>query len=418
MKTSEDKQAVADAPEAPFASDAMAEAAASSERRLKHAGLVAAVLIVVGALAGLLPRWHQRAVLRAETRELALPTVTVVSPAAGKPAAGLSLPAEVKPLLEAPIYARANGYLKRWLVDIGASVKAGDLLAEIDTPELNQELAQARAQLVQAQAALVLAKTTAARWAELVKTQSVSQQETAEKEADVELKGANVDAAKANVARLEELQGFQKVIAPFDGTITVRNTDVGQLITSGGGRELFRLAQTSKLRVYVRVPQTAATAVAGGQAAELTIPELPGRIFPAKVVRTSGAMTADSRTLLSELEVDNSRGEILSGSYAQVRLLEAQPKQPLTLPANTLLFRAEGPQVGVVRDNGLVELRNVTLGRDFGQNLEIIGGVSANDRVILNPSDSLVSGVTVRVAESPAGNEQKAVPATTSAKKE
>jgi RND family efflux transporter MFP subunit len=301
--------------------------------------------------------------------------------------------------VEAPIYARTSGYLKRFLVDIGAQVKEGDLLAEIDTPELNQELAQARAQLAQSDAALSLAKITAARWAELLKTSSVSEQEAAEKQADLELKTANVEAARANVRRLEELHAFEKVTAPFAGTITARNTDVGMLITAAGGRELFRLAQTSTLRVFVRVPQTAARGVEAGQTAEFSIPELPGRVFPAKIVRTSGAMSADSRTLLTELTVDNARGEILSGSFAQVRFTQSDIDSAPTLPANTLLFRAEGMQVGVVKADGRVELRNVTLGRDFGPMVEVLGGVSVGDRVILNPSDSLVSGATVRLAE-------------------
>ena len=375
------------------------EAAASAGAKLRNAGIVAALLIVVGAAAGLVPRWLHRNALRAETRELAIRTVSVVTPAPGKNAAGLTLPAEAKPLVEAPIYARTSGYLKRYLVDIGAQVKAGDLLAEIDTPELNQELAQARAQLAQAEAALALAKTTAARWAELVKTSSVSEQEAAEKQADLELKVATVEAARANVHRLEDLQSFERVTAPFAGTITARGTDVGQLVAASSGNELFRLAQTSTLRVFVRVPQAAAQGVAPGQMAELTIPELPGRVFPAKVVRTSGAMSADSRTLLVELEVDNSRGEILAGTYVQVRLTDAKVDPALTLPSNTLLFRSEGPQVGVVGADGKVDLRNVTLGRDFGPTIEILGGVGPADRVILNPADSLVGGTTVRVAE-------------------
>jgi RND family efflux transporter MFP subunit len=360
---------------------------------------VAAVLIVLGTLAGVIPRSLHRNALRAETRELAIQTVSVVSPAPGKMAAGLLLPAEAKALVEAPIYARTSGYLKRYLVDIGAHVKAGDLLAEIDTPELNQELAQSRAQLAQADAALVLSRTTAARWADLLKSSSVSEQEAAEKKADLELKSATVEAARASVRRLEELQAFERITAPFAGTITVRGTDVGQLVASGSGKELFRLAQTGTLRVYVRVPQAAAPSVVPGQMAELTIPELPGRVFPAKVVRTSGAMSADSRTLLAELEVDNSRGEILAGTFVQVRLADAKLDPALTLPGNALLFRAEGPQVGVVGADGKVELRRVTLGRDFGPTIEIVGGVSPTDRVILNPADSLVGGTTVRVAE-------------------
>jgi RND family efflux transporter MFP subunit len=361
--------------------------------------MVAGLLVVVGVLFGLVPRLHHREALRAETLELATPIVTVVSPAAAESATSLLLPAEVRPFLEAPIYARASGYLKRWLVDIGAQVKEGDLLAEIDTPELNQELAQARAQLGQADAALTLAKTTAARWAELVKSSSVSEQEAAEKQADLELKTANVEAARANVRRLEELQSFESVRAPFAGTITARNTDVGQLISAASGRELFRLAQTGILRVYVRVPQTSARSIAPGQIAELNVREIPGRTFPAKVVRTSGAMSAESRTLLTELQVDNSRGELLAGTFAEVRFNETVNDSTLTLPANTLLFRAEGPQVGVVTSGGKVELRKVALGRDFGPTIEILSGVSSNEQVILNPADSLVSGGTVKMAE-------------------
>lgn len=375
-----------------------AGAAASAGGKLRNAGLVALVLVIIGVLAGLLPRWHHRATLRAETQQLAQATVNVVSAAPGKSAAGMSLPAEVKPYLEAPIYARASGYLQRWLVDIGAEVKEGDILAEIDTPELNQELAQSRAQLAQTQAALVLAKTTAARWADLLKTASVSEQEAAEKQADLELKQANVDFAQANVRRLEDLQSFEKVRAPFAGTITARNTDVGQLISATGGKELFRLAQTRTLRVYVRVPENIARNVEPGQMAELTVPQAPGRVFPAKVVRTSGAMSAESRTLLTELEVDNSHNEILSGTFAQVRLTEARPDAMLTLPSITLLFRAEGPQVGVVKPDGTVDLRRVVLGRDFGPTVEILKGLEPSDRVILNPADSLVSGMVVRVA--------------------
>jgi len=398
MNTSATKEPPA-IPSAPRALASTSEAAASAGAKLRQAAIVAGVLVVIATVAGAVPRWLHRGALRAETRELAIRAVSVVSPAPGTNTAGLTLPAEAKALVEAPIYARTSGYLKRYLVDIGSQVKAGDLLAEIDTPELNQELAQARAQLTQAEAALALAKTTDSRWAELLKSSSVSEQEAAEKKADLELKLATVEAARANVHRLEDLQSFERVTAPFDGTITARGTDVGQLVTASSGNELFRLAQTRTLRVFVRVPQAFAHGVSPGQTAELTIPEMPGRVFPAKVVRTSGAMSADSRTLLAELEVDNSRGEILAGTYVQVRLTEARLDPPLTLPSNTLLFRSEGPQVGVVGADGKVELRHIALGRDFGPTIEVLEGVGANDKVILNPPDSLVGGATVRVAE-------------------
>jgi RND family efflux transporter MFP subunit len=227
----------------------------------------------------------------------------------------------------------------------------------------------------------------------------VSEQETAEKKSDLDLKTANLDAANANLHRLEDLKTFASVIAPFDGTITARSTDVGQLINAGSGRELFRLAQLNPLRVYVRVPQNMSHAITPGQTAELILEQSPGKKIEAKVVRTAGAMDAGSRTLLTELQVDNSRGEILAGSYAQVRFNDSIATPTLTLPANTLLFRAEGMCIGVVNGEGKVEVRTVKLGRDFGQTNEILEGVAAKDRVIMNPPDSLASGLVVRVAE-------------------
>ena len=364
------------------------------------AAAVVVVLIVTGVLAGLIPRWRQHAELGAETVELSVPTVTVVSPKPGQSATGLALPAEIKPLVEAPIYARANGYLKRRLVDIGTKVEAGQLLAEIDTPELNQELERSRAQLAQAEASLGLSKITAARWAGLLKTASVSEQEAAEKQADLKLKTAIADSARAEVRRLEKLQSFTRLTAPFAGTITCRNIDSGDLITAGGAKELFHLAQTQKLRVFVQVPQGMARGIRSGQSAEMTLPELPGRVFTAKVIRTAGVIASDSRTLLVELEVDNPKEEIIAGGYAQVRFTEAKIEVALTLPSNTVLIRAEGPQVGVVQPDGKVELRSVKLGRDFGQTIEVLAGVGPQERVIVNPSDSLVGGATVSIAES------------------
>lgn len=379
-------------------------AAASGSRPPFRVGRLtagAALALALALLAGFVPRWRARRGLVQETLALAVPTVTVTSATPGKSAAGVPLPAEVKPYVEAPIYARASGYLKRWRVDIGDAVEAGQPLAEIDTPELDQELARARADLAQAEAGLELARTTANRWAELLKTASVSEQETAEKQSDFALKSATVHGARANVRRLEELKGFASVTAPFAGTITSRNTDVGQLIVAGNSKALFRLAQTRTLRVFVRVPQTLARAVEPGQSAELSLAEMPGRSFVARTVRTAGAMEPDSRTLLAELEVDNSRGEILAGSYAQVRFVEARPDAALTLPSNTLLFRSDGFHVGVVESSGQVELRRVRIGRDFGKSIEILDGVSTADHVILNPPDSLAPGTTVHVAETP-----------------
>ncbi|HVV74292.1 MAG TPA: efflux RND transporter periplasmic adaptor subunit [Verrucomicrobiae bacterium] len=377
----------------------IARAAADSGTKLRNAAIVAGLLVVLGVVAGFLPRWKHERQLRAETKELAIQTVAITSPTTGQPTQELLLPAEIKPFIDSPIYARSSGYLTRWWVDIGAQVKQGDLLAELDAPELRQELAQAKAQLLQAEAALDLARTTAARWSELVKTESVSEQEAAEKMADRDLKAANVEAARANVRRLEELQSVSKIRAPFAGTITMRSVDVGQLVVAGSSRELFHLAQTATLRVYVHVPQGAAASIHEGQVAELMVPELPGQLFPAKVVRTAGAMSADSRTLLVELQVDNPRQEILADSYAQVRFKDAHMQSGYLLPSNTLLFRSEGTQVGVVSPDGKVELRKVSLGRDFGQTIEIIEGLKSADRVIVNPPDSLVNGAIVHVAE-------------------
>jgi RND family efflux transporter MFP subunit len=360
---------------------------------------VVAALIATGVVAGLILRFRQHTELGAETRELSVPTVTVVSPKPGQSASGLPLPAEVKPGVETPIYARANGYLKRRLVDIGNHVKAGQLLAEIDTPELDQELERAKGQLAQAEAALGLSKITAARWADLLKTASVSEQDNAEKQADFKLKTAAAEAARAEVRRLEKLRSFARITAPFAGTITVRNIDDGDLIAASAGKELFHLAQTRKLRVFVQVPQAMARSIRPGQTAEMTVPELPGRAFTAKVIRTAGVMASDSRTLLVELELDNPKEEVLAGGYAQVRFTEAKMMAALTLPANTVLFRAEGPQVGIVQPDGKVELRTVKLGRDFGQTIEILAGVSPSDRVIVNPSDSLATGTAVSVAQ-------------------
>ena len=360
---------------------------------------VLAVLIIIGVVAGLIPRFRQHQELGVETRQLSVPTVTVVSPKPGQSGSNLPLPAEIKPLVETPIYARANGYLKAWLVDIGTHVEAGQLLAEIDAPELRQEIERARAQLGQAEAALELSKVTAERWAGLVKTASVSEQDNAEKQADFKLKTASAESARAEVRRLEKLESFTRIIAPFAGTITVRNVDVGDLIVAGAAKELFHLAQTRKVRVFVPVPQAMARGIRVGQTSNLTIPELPGRTFTPKVVRTAGVMASDSRTLLVELELDNPKEEIMAGGYAQVRFTDAKLEAALTLPANTLFFRPEGPQVGVVQPDGKVELRTVKLGRDFGQTIEILAGVSPSDRVIVNPSDSLATGAAVSVAQ-------------------
>ncbi len=368
--------------------------------RLAAVFFVTVILAGLAVVAGLIPRWRARIALVESTQALAIPTVAVVglSNAVAPPA--LLLSAELRPYLEAPIHPRATGYVRRWLVDLGTNVEAGQLLAEIDTPELNQELARSRAELAQVEAARDLAQTTATRWAELLKTSSVAEQEAAEKKADLALKVATVEAARANVRRLEELNGFAQVTAPFAGIITRRLVNVGDLVTAGTGVELFRVAQTARLRVFVRVPQALVPGIATNSIAQLSLQEMPGKTFEARVVRTAGAIEPDSRTMLTELEVDNSKQLLLSGSYAQVRFPAPPLAAGVSLPANALLFRAEGPQVGLVDADGKVTLKSVVLGRDFGPTIEVLHGVTLQDRVIVNPPDALVSGMTVRILES------------------
>ena len=368
--------------------------------RLRRVAEIVIVLVIIGLVIGLVPRWLAHRKLLAETRSDSVLTVNVISPVASVPDLGTPLPAEVQAFVQATIHARASGFLKNWSADIGDHVTNGQVLAEIDTPELDQQLAQARAELDQANATLSLAKVTADRWTDLLKTASVSEQETVEKTADYTLKKADVEAAQANVKRLEDLKNFDHVTAPFDGTVTARNTDIGQLIAADSGPELFRMAQTDPLRVYVRVPQPFIHAVAPGQKAGLTFTELPGRIFEAKVTRTAGAVDPASRTLQVELQVPNPNGEILAGSYAQVRFNEAAVTNVLTLSDNALVFRAQGMQVALVGDDSKVKLQTVTLGRDFGNTVEVLAGLNATDRVINNPPDSIADGMTVQVEQS------------------
>lgn len=359
------------------------------------------VLMALGLAVGLVPRWFARQKLLAETRADATPTVATVLPTVAAAALGTPLPADVQPFFQAAIHARASGYLKNWFVDIGDHVTNNQVLAEIDTPELDEQLAQIKAELDQALAARDLAKITADRWIELLKTASVSEQETAEKKSDYVLKQANVEAARANLQRLEDLKNFDRVTAPFEGIVTARNTDIGQLIASGSGAELFRLAQINPLRVYVRVPQPLTHSVLTGQKAALTFQELPGREFEAVITRTAGAVDPTSRTLQVELQVPNPRGEILSGSYAQVRFNESALANVLTLSDNTLIFRGQGMQVALVSPENKVQLRSIKLGRDFGNGVEVLSGLNPTDHVIVNPPDGIADGMLVRMATSP-----------------
>ena len=362
----------------------------------RYAGIGLTVLAVAFAV-GLIPRLHSRSAVLEASRELAVPTVTLVAPTPSHGGKSILLQAELRPLMESPIYARATGYVRRWTVDLGSRVTNGQVLVELDTPEVRQELATARAQLRQAEASAGLAKSTSARWKEMRSAALVSQQELEEKQAESDLKTAAVESARANVHRLEEMAGFAILTAPFDGIITARRLDVGQLISAGSGQELYRLAQTHQLRVYVRIPESLTRRVVVGQPGEVLIPSAPGRTFAARVVRTSGAMDSASRTLLTELELPNPEGLLFPGGFAQVRFPESHVEIPITIPANTLLFRSEGPVVGIVGSNNIVQLRPVVLGRDLGATVEVLGGVDSSDRLVLNPLDSLTEGTLVRV---------------------
>lgn len=334
------------------------------------------------------------------TKKMAVPSVRVARPKISEDATTLTLPGNVQAHMESPLYARVNGYLRKWYVDIGAQVKEGQLLAEIDTPEIDQQLNQARAGLVQVEADLKLAQITSDRWKNLLKDKAVSQQETDEKSSALEVKKADWLASQANVKRLEELQSFQKVYAPFTGIVTARKTDVGNLIAAGSGnsaQELFRVAAIGTLRIYVNVPESYSSAVAPGVSAKIEMATTPGQPVMGKIVRTAGAIDPESHTMLTEIEVPNPDGKLLPGGYAQVHF-EITPKNPpLVIPAITLIFRAQGAQVAVVDANNKVKLTPIKIGRDFGTSLEVVQGISANDSLILNPSDSLADGESVQI---------------------
>src|SRR5207253_1080495 len=369
--------------------------------------VVLAVLVAVGlVIFGIMPRIQADKDLKKETARMAIPTVSVVQPKRSAPAQELILPANVQAFKDAPIYARTNGYLRRWYVDIGARVKTGQLLAEIDTPEVDQQFRQARADLSTAEANMHLSEITSTRYQGLLKSDSVSQQEADNANGDFAAKKAIVQSSQANLRRLEELTSFQKIYAPFDGVITARNTDVGQLIDSGsaGGpkSELFHMAQPGKLRVYVNVPQVYSQLAKPGLKADLTLAEFPGRRFEGTLIRTADAIDFATRTLLVEIEVNNPSGELLSGAYAEVHLKLPGNIATCTIPVNTLLFRAEGLRVAVVKD-GKANLVPVTLGRDFGSEVEVLTGLNGDENLIVNPPDSIVSGQSVRLAQNAAG---------------
>ncbi len=364
---------------------------------------VVLLALLAGGLATMLVRIHDSRVLAEETDQNAIPTVAVVHPTPEKPQEELVLPGTLQAYFESPIYARTNGYLLRWYHDIGSHVHAGELLADIDTPEVDQELMQARATRQQVIAALDLAKINAERYRTLLKTDSVSQEESDTQSSGYEQAKANLAAADANVKRLEELEGFKHVYAPFDGVITKRNVDPGALINAGstgtsGPREMFDIARTDPLRVFVSVPQAYSPAIHAGVPAVITLQEFPGEKFSAAVARTAEAIDPTTRTLLTEVDVPNKDGRLLPGSFGEVHFKPNIDVDKVTIPVNAMLFRREGPQVAVVGSDGKVQLRRITIGRDYGTRLEIVGGVNVNDRVIVNPSDSVEDGQQVRVA--------------------
>jgi RND family efflux transporter MFP subunit len=366
------------------------------------AGVVLCVAAVV--LLGIRSRIEAESRLKAATYQAATPVVQVINPKQGAPTEEIVLPGSTQAFTDTPIYARTNGYLKRWNFDIGARVEKGQLLAEIETPEVDQQLQQARADFETAQANLQLAKTTADRWQYLVKSGSVSKQETDQAVSNLAAMKAAADSSAANVGRLEQLQSFEKIYAPFDGVITQRNTDVGDLIDAGASaqpQQLFHMAAISKLRVYVPVPEVYAPAATVGASALLTLDEYPGETFQGKLVRTSDSIDASSRTLLIEVDVDNPSSKLLPGAYVFVHLKVPMEVRSVTIPSSAILFRREGLQVGVVR-NGQADLVPVKIGRDYGSTVEIVSGLQAPDQVILDPADSLVSGTHVAVTQKPA----------------
>ena len=366
---------------------------------------VATGILGLGIYSAVRARSAADATLESTTADAAVSVVNVVSPTASASTQEIRLPGTTQAFTDAPLFARTSGYVKAWYFDIGAHVKQGQLLAEIESPEVDQQLEQARADLETAQANLRQAQITADRWQALLESDSVSKQETDVAVSALSAMKATVNSNVANVRRLEQLQGFQKIFAPFDGVITARNVDIGVLVNAGSttssGRELFHMTAIHTLRVFVAVPEVYSRAARPGSTATLTLDEFPGRSFKGTLVRNANAIDLTSRTLLVEVDVDNPSGELLPGAYVFVHLKLPEQIASATVPANTLLFRAEGLQVGVVRD-GRAQLVPVTIGRDYGTTVEIVAGLQPTDQVIVAPSDSLTSGTPVRIAAAPA----------------
>ena len=374
-------------------------------RRSRKRWLVLAIAVIAVAallVSGIWSRVKAGATLRAETAQAALPAVSVVSPKQTAPTDEIILPGNVQPFITSPIYSRTNGYLKKWYFDIGAHVKQGQLLALIETPEVDQQLQQARSNLLTAQANLELASITKTRYQGLLKSNAVSQQDVDNAVGTFNANKAVVEADKAAVEQYSALVSFEKIYAPFDGVITARNTDIGDLINSGSSSnvktDLFHIAQPGKLRVYVNVPEEYSQGIKSGMTADLSLAEFPGRKFQGKLVRTAEAINLTTRTLLIEIDVDNPSGTLLTGSYAEVHLAVSTQASTFLLPVNALLFRSEGLRVAIV-NGGKVTLSPVTPGHDFGNQIEIVSGLKPNDQVIVNPPDSIVSGQEVQIVQ-------------------
>jgi multidrug efflux system membrane fusion protein len=372
--------------------------AASPRRAVIMVVLVVVVLVLSGA-ASMFSRFRAGRALAKETEIDSVATVAVVHPIAEKPDEELVLPASLQAYEESPIYARTSGYLRRWYRDIGSHVAQGELLADIDTPEVDQELSQARASRQQSSAQLDIAKISADRWQNLRKTDSVSQQENDTQTNAYQQAVANLAAADANVRRLEELESFKHVYAPFSGVLVKRNVDRGALISAGSaGVELFILAKVDPLRVFTNVPQAYSPAIKNGMPAYIALQEIPGQKFRGTVARTAEAIDPATRTLLTEVDVPNKDGRLLRGSFAEVHFSPKTTAEKVTVPVNAMLFRREGAQLAVVGADNKVQLRSITIGRDYGTTLEVLGGVTFEDRIIINPADSLEDGQTVNVA--------------------
>jgi RND family efflux transporter MFP subunit len=373
-------------------------------RKARRYSLILLVIAIALGVWGEVSRVLARSSLGKKTAEAAVPTVVTIAPDRTTLGEVLVLPGTVQAYTEAPIYARTTGYLKNWQTDIGTQVTKGQLLGEIDTPEVDQQYAQALADLATARANESLSKSTNARWQGLLATESVSKQDADEKAGDAAAKKAAAESAAANVSRLRELESFKRIVAPFSGVITARNTDIGALINAGqsAGTELFRIADTHKLRIYVQVPEVYAVAARPGLEAELRFAEQPQKPFAAKTVRTSNALDPALRTLQVELELDNANHEVFPGAYAEVHFKLPANAESLRLPANTVLFRSAGLQVATVDAQKRVKLQSVVQGRDFGSTIEILSGLEPDAAVILNPPDSITDGVLVRIAAPPA----------------